>query len=86
MILIASKGHLWTQIPQPTQRSSDIIGLPLSPMMMVSSPARTRGQNLMHSFEQFFDLQRSRSNTAILMSFNNKTQRLILKRFYLIIF
>jgi membrane protease YdiL (CAAX protease family) len=65
IILIASKGHLLTQIPHPTHRSSEMIGLPSSPMTTVSSPARTLGQNFMHSCAHRFDVHRSRNIMAI---------------------
>ena len=44
MILIASKGHLWMQMPHPTHSSSDMTGFPPSPMTIVSVPVLTGGQ------------------------------------------
>ncbi len=58
-------GRLLMHIPQPTHSSSDMIGLPSSPMTIVSSPARTLGQYFIHSWAHCFDLHRSRDSTAI---------------------
>ncbi len=52
-------------IPQPTHKSSEIIGLLSSPNIIVSSPALTLGQNFIHSKAHRFDLHLSLSNTAI---------------------
>ena len=52
-------------IPHPTHRSSEITGFPSTPITTVSSPALTLGQNLMHSFAQFFGLHLSLISTAI---------------------
>jgi len=46
------------QMPQPTHNSSEITGFPSSPLMMVSSPARTLGQNFIHSKAHRFGLHR----------------------------
>ena len=54
-------------MPHPTQSSSEMTGFPSSPLTMVSSPALTLGQNLMHSIEQFFGLHLSFISTAIRM-------------------
>ena len=55
------------QMPQPTQSSSDITGLPLSPMTIVSSPVRTRGQKLMHSWLHLLGWHLSLFSTAMRM-------------------
>ncbi len=51
MILIASKGHLLTQMPQPMHSSSEMTGFSVSGLILMVSmiPERTGGQNLMHS-------------------------------------
>ena len=41
---MASNGHLWTQMPHPMQRVSEMIGLPVGPSTMHSWPMRTGGQ------------------------------------------
>src|SRR5512136_2995668 len=66
MILIASKGHLWTHIPQPTQSCSEMIGFArLSSITIASEPVLTGGQYLIHSRLHFFGWQRSLNSIAI---------------------
>ncbi|MPM66252.1 hypothetical protein SDC9_113159 [bioreactor metagenome] len=68
IILIASNWHLLAHIPHPEQRVSEIIGLPLSPSVITSTPVLTMGQNLMHSRLHFLFWQRSCMTEAIRMA------------------
>jgi hypothetical protein len=51
-------------------------------MIMVSSPARTRGQNFMHSWAHRFDRQRSRNTTAIRILLEHEKKEYLLKTLY----
>ena len=69
VMIKASKGHLFTQIPQPIQRGSETNGLPLESSRTIHSiPLRTGGQKAQHSALHFFGWQRSSSNTATRMN------------------
>ena len=53
MILMAEKVHLLMQIPHPWHSVSEMMGLPLSPKVMTSTPVLIRGQNFAHSLLHF---------------------------------
>ncbi|KAI8895074.1 hypothetical protein BC833DRAFT_529850 [Globomyces pollinis-pini] len=60
MILIASKGHFLTQIPQPIQSSSEIkANLSDGNTSIQSFPILTTGQPFLHSCLHFFGLHLS---------------------------
>jgi hypothetical protein len=63
---IALYGHFFMQIPHPTQRTSEIMGLPAS-NLTASTLLLTCGQNRWHSLLQRFGLHLAKSMTAILI-------------------
>ena len=72
MILIASKGHFFTQIPQPMQSSSDMnANFEFGVTSMHSFPNRTTGHDLLHSCLHFFGLHLSSLIRAILVSLSD---------------
>ena len=68
MILTASNWHLFTQMPHPWQRVSDMIGFPFSPNVTHSTPVLFRGQNLAHSWLHFLFWHLSFRTAAIRMA------------------
>jgi hypothetical protein len=67
MIWIASNGHFFTQIPHPTQSTSEItdtFDLDVTSTQPIL-PMRTTGQDLLHSRLHRFGLHRSPSTIAI---------------------
>jgi hypothetical protein len=60
----ASKGHFFTQMPQPLQMNSLMYALPSSSCLMASRLVLTMGQNLMHGWSHLSGLHLSLSTTA----------------------
>jgi len=57
MMLMASKGHFFGQIPQPIHRRSEMKAILLSgATSMHSLPVRTTGHDFLHSCLHFFGL------------------------------
>src|SRR5919198_5150168 len=66
-ITIASKGHFFTQIPQPVHRSSEITAFPSSCRWTIHSPpVLFTGQYIIHSNPHFLGWHNSWSKTATL--------------------
>jgi hypothetical protein len=66
MIMMASKGHFLTQIPQPMHSSSEIqANLLLLDTSMHSFPTFTTGHDFLHSCLHFFGLHLSSLTIAI---------------------
>ena len=56
MILIAAKGHFFTQIPHPMHSRSEINAIfDSGATSMQSFPVRTTGQDFLHSCRHFFE-------------------------------
>ncbi|KAJ1396083.1 hypothetical protein B484DRAFT_340095 [Ochromonadaceae sp. CCMP2298] len=74
-MLIASKGHFFTQIPQPIHSDSEMYAiLDVGPTPMHSLPKRTTGHERLHSCLHFFGLHLSSRTIAILVSLSDILQ------------
>lgn len=70
-MLIASKGHFFTQIPQPIQSGSEMNAILLVEVTSIHNlPIRTTGQLFLHSCLHFFGLHFSDETIAIRVSFD----------------
>lgn len=66
MILMASKGHFLTQMPQPMHNSSEMLAiLELGVTSIHNLPIRTTGQDFLHSCRHRLGLHRSLFTMAI---------------------
>lgn len=69
MMLMASKGHFFGQIPQPIQRRSEMKAILLEgSTSMQSLPVLTTGQDFLHSWRHFLGLHLSALTMAILVA------------------
>lgn len=75
MILMASNGHFFTQMPQPMHNSSDMnANFEFGDTSIHSLPRRTTGHDLLHSCLHFLGLHLSSLIRAILVSLSDMSQ------------
>ena len=68
MMVIASKGHFFTQIPQPMQSSSEIEAIFTNGVTSIHNfPIRTTGHDFLHSCRHLLGLHLSLLTIAILV-------------------
>ena len=68
MMVIASKGHFFTQIPQPIQSSSEIEAIFTNGVTSIHNfPIRTTGHDFLHSCRHLLGLHLSLLTIAILV-------------------
>ncbi|QBM89847.1 hypothetical protein METSCH_E00810 [Metschnikowia aff. pulcherrima] len=71
-MLMASNGHFFTQIPQPTHKFSEINAILLAGVTSIQSlPVFTTGHDFLHSCLHFLGLHLSVDTIAILVPFDD---------------